>query len=217
MVGAATAAATAAHLHSNGCGAGPERHQLPSKRGAGESASSTPAQDWARRAARSLAARGPCGARGVAWRNQPMRAPNCTPQLAPLRSRPRPGSDPPLPTQPHARANTGQACRLHKHHGRVGWLGALGPHRVVTNKEPPAPVGGENKGVRFEPPPLWTQQIIALGQHSEAATVRHWGVVQRGPCGRDETRSASSAASRASMTPLSPAVDAKCIRKWGRR
>lgn len=205
----------------------PDRHQRPSKRGAGESASSTPAQHWARQAAWSLAAWALWRTwRGVAQSthgSSQLHTPARTPVVADSA-----GLWPPDPPS-HTRAIAGQGWSFHKHRGRVGWLGALGPrggHQQAAQQSV-----GENEGVGLERPlPLDTanhhtsaeRARAAQHQHStdgagSPATVRHRGVVQGGGPAGEKTRSASSAASRASTTPLSHAVDAKCIRKWGRR
>lgn len=132
----------------------PDRHQQPSKRGVGESASSTPAQHWRGKARRQVAGwLGPCGARGVAWRNQPMGAPNCTPAARTPQVRPSVGVCPPPPS--HTRANVRQACTLHPHPGRVGWQGALVPPGVVTNKQQsrhPCPCKEKTKGCDLSRP-----------------------------------------------------------------
>lgn len=136
----------------------------PSKRGAGESASSTPAQHWARQAAWSLAAWALWRTwRGVAQSthgSSQLHTPARTPVVADSA-----GLWPPDPPS-HTRAIAGQGWSFHKHRGRVGWLGALGPrggHQQAAKQSL-----GENEGVRLEPPP----PLDAATHHTSAERAR---------------------------------------------
>lgn len=186
----------------------------PSKRGAGESASSTPAQHWARQAAWSLAAWALWRTwRGVAQSthgSSQLHTPARTPVVADSA-----GLWPPDPPS-HTRAIAGQGWSFHKHRGRVGWLGALGPrggHQQAAKQSL-----GENEGVRLEPPPPWTQQLITprqsgRGRHSISTALTgqrlacHSKASGRGsgggPCGRENEVSQLSS-QQGQHDPLEP-------------
>lgn len=206
------AAATAGHRHSEGCGPARPPSTAIQTGGGGECIV---------HARPALAGEGTPPGRwlvGPVWRTWRgvAQSTHGSSQLHTCRSHPpgqAVGRGLPPSTQPHARQ---RQTSLHTPPtSRAGGLaGSSGPSRgghQQAAKPPPVPVQGENKGVRFEPPP--TQQIITLGQkgrrqHSirtaltgPPATVRHWAPwSEAGPAG-EKTRSASSAASRASTTP----------------
>lgn len=170
MVWAATAAATAAHPHSNGCGARARPPSAPHPNGGRGRVHRPRPPSIGQGRPLGRWPPGPCGARGVAWRNQPMGAPNCTPPLAPRWSRTRPASGP--PTHPATRAplpdKAGVSTNIAE--GWAGWeLWPRGGHQQAAKQSL-----GENEGVRLEPPPpLDTATHHTSAERARAAQHQH--------------------------------------------